>query len=150
MNRLWILIAVVLSTGTVALGQGGPERALQRFLFPPELVMRNQAALGLTEEQKEVILKEISEAQLQFTEARWKLQGEMEKLTELARGGGATEADILTQLDSVLDIERQIKRTQLVLSFRIRNVLNAEQRQILRELRARLPDRRPERPPNRR
>lgn len=105
--------------------------------FPPELVMQHQRAIGLTEEQKGFVVAEIQRAQARFTDLQWRLHGEMETMATLAHQDRADEAKILTQLDGVLNIEREIKRTHLTLIIRIRNRLTPEQRARLQEIRGR-------------
>lgn len=46
------------------------------------------------------------------------------------------ESQVLSQLDKVLSVEREIKRTQIGLMIRIKNVLTVEQQAKLRQLRA--------------
>src|SRR5215813_7380186 len=68
-------------------------------LFPPELLMQNQQAIGLTDEQKTVIRKEIETAQSAFTDKQWKLQDEMEQMVSLVKQDHVDEQKVLTQLD---------------------------------------------------
>ena len=42
--------------------------------FSPELIMQNQQAIGLSEEQKTFIISQIQEAQQTFTKLNWSLQ----------------------------------------------------------------------------
>ena len=104
-------------------------------LFPPELLMQNQKAIGLNEAQKTYIRAEISKAQGRFTELQWQLQDAMESLAGLLKQDVADEQPVLAQLEKVLNLEREIKRTQLTLMVRIKNKLTSEQQARLRELR---------------
>ena len=132
---LWIV------AGSLALGQvpkkGDP---FQEFLFPPELVMRHQSALDLSSEQANYVLEQIQEAQRQFTGFQWRLQGEVETLARLLSGDTVDEQTALAQLNQVLDLERQIKKTHLTLAVRIKNRLTPEQREILRRIRQKAPE----------
>src|SRR5260370_38587280 len=64
--------------------QPGPDQVGRSF-FPPELVIQNQEAIGLSDEQKTYLRNEIRQAQLKFTDWQWKLQEEMEKMVSLIK-----------------------------------------------------------------
>ena len=103
-------------------------------LFPPELIMQYQQALGLSEEQKNLLKAELNKLQTRLSELQWDLQGEMEKLAALVKQDQADEAQALTQLDKVLSLEREIKRAHIGLLIRIKNKLTPEQQAKLREI----------------
>lgn len=104
-------------------------------LFPPELVMQHQKAIGLEEGQKSFIRAEISKAQGRFTELQWQLQDAMETLVSLLNQHTVDEQQVLAQLDKVLNVEREIKHAQITLMVRIKNKLAPEQQARLRQLR---------------
>jgi len=106
-------------------------------LFPPELIMQNQKAIGLEEAQKTYIVSEISKAQGRFTELQWQLQEAMETLVGFLKRDIADEQQVLEQLDKVLNLEREVKRTQITLMVRIKNKLSSAQQAQLRKLRSR-------------
>ena len=108
---------------------------LAEHLFPPELIMQHQNALGLTEEQKGAIRGEIGKAQGRFLDIQWQLQAAVESLVALVKQPTADETEVMTRLDKVLTLERDIKRAQLELLVRIKNRLNADQQAKLRQLR---------------
>jgi hypothetical protein len=101
------------------------------FLFAPELVMQHQRELGLQDSQREKLIKEMSAAQAQFTEAQWTLSAEQDKLTQLVKGTTIDEAAVVKQMDRILSLEQGLKRTQLLMMVRVKNVLTPEQQQIL-------------------
>ena len=128
------IIEVCLLLVPLALGQG--RIPLREFLFPPELVMRHQQELGLSDSQREQILSDMEESGSEFTRLRWNLEAEIDQLREMLETPKPDEAKVLEQLDEVLDLERQIKRTQLALAVRIKSVLNETQLEKLEELRS--------------
>jgi Spy/CpxP family protein refolding chaperone len=103
-------------------------------LFPPELLMQNQQAIGLSDAQRTAIQKEIQTAQSTFTEWQWKLQNEVEHMATLIKQDHVDEQKVLTQLDQILNIEREIKRTHFTLVIRIKNKLTPDQIAKLVEL----------------
>jgi len=111
----------------------GPDPIAQN-LFPPDLIMQHRQALGLTDEQKNAIKEELMKASAKFSELQWQMQDEMETMATLTKGPSVDEQRVLAQLDKILGIEREVKRTQLTLSIRIKNKLTAEQQTQLQEL----------------
>ncbi len=136
----WLLVTVMLAAVVPLAAQNEPaaemeQERLRELLFPPDLVMRHQRELGLTAEQREYIMSQISEATRTFTEAQWDLHAQLEALTSMVREGTRPEADLVRQLDRVLDLERNIKRARFLLALRIRQNLTPEQLAKLEKLR---------------
>src|SRR5579864_2387204 len=136
-----ILLAVSLAAGQQpapapeARGpQTGPDPLGQNF-FPPELVMQNQQAIGLTDEQKTYLRTELRDAQLKFTDHEWKLQDEVEKMLTLVRQPRIDEQQTLAQLEKVLSVEREVDRAQITLLVHIKNKLTTDQQAKLDDLR---------------
>ena len=124
--RKLVAIIIVLQFGGV-LAQDPTPDLLERFLVRPDLIMRHQRVLQLTEEQREYMIGEVQRAQSDFTSLRWNLQGTVEKLATLMREPETNDDELLAQLDQVLDLERKIKRAQLILAVRIKRKLTKEQ-----------------------
>ena len=131
------LCAFLLVMGTSLWAQQ-PADPIGDALFPPELVMQHQQAIGLNEDQTKSIVAEIQRAQGRFTELQWQLQREVETMAAQLRQDRADEQRILGQLDRVLSLEREVKRTHITLFVRIKNTLTPEQRARLQEIRSKL------------
>jgi Spy/CpxP family protein refolding chaperone len=137
LNRLLFKAASLLFLVSALGAQQPPDvDPLSDLLFPPELVMARQSAIGLSDAQKTYLHSEVLKAQTRFTELQWKMQEEMEALTGLLKQPKADEAQVAAQLDKVLTLERDIKRAQISLLVRIKNNLTDEQQHRLRTLRA--------------
>ena len=119
-------------------GAGGPppQDPLAAAVFPPELIMQNQEAIGLSEEQRTYMIAEVQRVQSQAMTIQWRMQREVEKLAALLRQDRSDEARVLTQVDTVLSVEREMKRMQMTLLVRLKNRLTPDQRTRLRELQA--------------
>ena len=101
-------------------------------LFPPELIMQNQAALSLSEQQRNAMMAEIQRTQNQAAVIQWRLQANVERLGVIMHQPKIDESQALVQLDSVLALEREMKRTQITLLVRLKNELTQEQQAFLR------------------
>lgn len=110
------------------------QNSIESNLFKPELVMKHQRALNLSASQKDAILGAYQKAQSDFTRWQWELQAATENLTDLVADEQIDEQESLKQLEKMLDLERNIKRTQLGLMIKIKNQLTPEQQKKLREL----------------
>jgi len=119
----------------VAAQQPAGRDPLTENLFPPELVMSHQKAIGLDDAQRNFIRSELLKAQTRFTEVQWQLQDAMEALVSLLKQTPVDESQVMTQLDKVLSSEREIKRTQIGLLVRIKNKLTPDQQARLQKLR---------------
>jgi Spy/CpxP family protein refolding chaperone len=134
MKTFCIIGILLLSFSTVRAQQQPQPDPFAGNLFPPELIMQHQQTLGLGEEQKNFLKAELRKTQTRLTELQWDLQEEVEKLATLMKQNQVDEAQALTQLDKVLNLEREIKRMHIGLLIRIKNKLTPEQQARLREI----------------
>ena len=130
-----VALTLFLLSPALTMAQNPPDDPLRDYLFPPELVMQNQQALNLSDEQKSFLKTELRQAQQRFTELQWKLADEMERLVALIKPPQVDEQQALAQLEKVLAAEREVKRTQISLLVRIKDHLRPDQQALLRELR---------------
>ena len=137
-SKLLLLVLFLLFGAATVSAQQPPSDPLGENLFPPELVMQHQQALGLSEEQKNLFKTELRQAQTRFSELQWQLQDEMEKMVALVNQDRVDETQTLAQLDKILGLEREIKRTQIALLVKIKNRLAPEQQAKLREIQNRV------------
>jgi Spy/CpxP family protein refolding chaperone len=107
---------------------------LKDYVFPPEIVMQNQQAIGLSDDQKAYLKTELRQAQVKFTELQWKLQDEMERFVALLKPAKVDEQQALAQLEKVLAAERDVKHTQMSLLIRIKDHLTPDQQSKLQEI----------------
>jgi Spy/CpxP family protein refolding chaperone len=100
-------------------------------MFPPDLIMQHTRDLGLTDEQKAYMRGEIQKTTMRFNELQWQLQDSMEALRATMKANPVNEQLALSQLDKVLDTEREIKRLHFGLAISIKNKLTPEQQEKL-------------------
>jgi Spy/CpxP family protein refolding chaperone len=114
--------------------QPGPDNdPLGQFVFPPELVMQHQREIGLTDEQRTYMRGEIQKVTVRFNELQWQLQDAVEGLASIMKETSVNEQAALTQLDKVLDAEREIKHMHIGLAVRIKNKLTPDQQSRLQQ-----------------
>jgi Spy/CpxP family protein refolding chaperone len=110
-------------------------RDLFEALYPPELVMKHQNELGLGESERQALRQAVQQAQAKFTDLQWRLSAETERLGTIIREPVVDERGVLEQVDQVLALERELKRTQIALLVRIKNTLTPAQQAKLALLR---------------
>jgi len=132
-----VLILVSLALPLRALAQPPGDDPIARVVFPPELVMKYSQEIGLDDGQRSAIREKVQAAQSKFLNVQWDLQEESQKLVRLLQAKPVDEGAVLAEVDKVLAFEREIKRTQIALLVRIKNVLTEPQQAKLMELRKR-------------
>ena len=155
-----ILAVVVLAAVSVAAAQGGPGRhatgpgpmmggqgphmggpggpggvPFGEYLFPPELVLRNQIKIGLTEDQTASIKRLIADAHTRTIDLRVDLERATERLGGVLQTARVDEAAALAAAEQAMTLESQIKRTHLTLLIRVKNLLTEEQQAQLDRIR---------------
>lgn len=115
-----------------------PSDPIAENLFPPELLMQHQQAIGLTDQQRNVIREEIQRLQGRAMDLQWQLQGEVERMASLTKQARVDEEALLAQLDKILTPEREMKRAHFLAVVRIKNALTPEQQARLREIKKKL------------
>lgn len=116
-------------------GPPPPPDPLDDAMFPPEMIMQHQRELALTADQKAFMRSEIQRTTTRFNELQWQLQDAMEALHDTMKSSAVNEQLALSQLDKVLDSEREIKRLHMEMAIRIKNKLTPEQQMKLQSMR---------------
>jgi Spy/CpxP family protein refolding chaperone len=130
-----ILLLLALSHPAAAAETPSPgDDPLARHLFPPERVMGHAQEIGLDDTQRTAIRKEVQKAQSKFLDLQFDIQTEMETMVRLVQQNRVDEPKVLAQLDRVLSLEKEIKKTQISLLVRIKNILTPAQQAKLAEM----------------
>lgn len=146
MTRMTLTAVVLTLLAPVALlGQHQPpggapahaEHGFAKFLFPPELVMQHQAAIGLRPEQRSAITRAIRDLQVKVVDLHWQVQDETQRLSELIDRPTVDQTAALAQVDKVLAVEREVKRAHLEMLIQIKNLLTPDQQSKLATARGR-------------
>jgi Spy/CpxP family protein refolding chaperone len=133
-NPMPILLVLLAFSAPILAQQNNADDPVGQAFFSPELVMQNQQAISLTDVQRASLTKEMQAAQSEFMTLQWDTQKEMEKLKLLIEKETISEPDVLNQIDHVLAIENKIKKRQITLMVRIKNLLSHDQQEKLQKL----------------
>jgi Spy/CpxP family protein refolding chaperone len=110
------------------------ESQLARYLFAPGMVMRYERQLDLTDEQRATVSQKARELQSTVLDLQFELEYATQGLVELASGQVVDLDAAMQQIDKVLDLEANIKRTHLRALIEIRNTLSADQQETLKQI----------------
>jgi len=137
------LILALLFLITAAVYAQTPSSAapdeIAQNLFAPDLVLRYRQDIGLDDTQSRALKELVQKAQSRFVDLQWDMQAEAGKLVQLLHVPKVDESAALAQVDKVLGMEREIKKAQISLLVRIKNLLTPAQQQKLSDLRGRKP-----------
>ena len=112
-----------------------PDDPVARLLFAPEQIMRHQAAIGLSADQRRALIAEITGAQADFLPAQMEVAEHAEELQRLLAAPRVDEAAAMAVAGRLMDLESRIKRRHLELAIRIKNLLDENQQARLTALR---------------
>lgn len=136
MRRVCMLLGVVivlsLSVATPVTAQritnGAENRELLRMgLYPPDLLMRHQQKLGITDTQRKRIAALVRDFQEEVADLQWNLQNHQQTLNQALSGYPISAADTLEHAQKVLVLESEFKLAHFRLLIGIKNVLSKEQ-----------------------
>jgi len=133
-KTILVAVCVLLYNANIFAQQNQSPDPMAKAFFPPELVMQNQQVINLTDAQRNSLSKEMQDAQGEFVGLQWDLSKETEKLKLLVAKEKPLEQEVVDQLDKILGIENRIKKRQIVLLIRIKNLLSHEQQEKLQKL----------------
>ncbi len=136
--RLPALLPILVSAlvaPPVARAQSPGEDPIARQLFPPELIMKYGTEIGLDEAQRTAMKQAIQAAQTKFLDVQWDMQAASQKMVRLLQARPIDEAAVLAQADKVMGLEREVKKGQLSLLIRIKNLLTEAQQAKLTDMR---------------
>lgn len=122
--------------------QEGREDGFARYLYPPELVMRFQAELNLSEEQRAAISDAVADLQRRAMDLQWQMAAEIQALTDLVSEPLVDKAAAVAAMSRVLATEQGVKTAHLAMLIQIKNTLTPEQQGELDRLRG-VPSERP-------
>ncbi len=140
MKYLAMILALLFSAAVAAqTPSAAATDDLAQYLFPPELVFKYRETIGLDDAQSKALKELVQKAQSKFLDLQWDMQAETGKLSQLLRTSRIDEAAAVAQVDKVLGLEREVKKAQISLLVRIKNLLSPAQQDQLVELRGKHP-----------
>jgi Spy/CpxP family protein refolding chaperone len=127
-----LLLAVGLGLVALAQAQGpmvekGKVQIIKMGLYPPDLIMRHQQQLGITDEQRSTITEAVKVFQSEVAELQWNMQNGQQELQQAFRNYPVGSEEALAKAEGVLQMESDFKLAHFRLLIAIKNALTQEQ-----------------------
>ena len=134
--RTWMLAAAaaVMFAGPVAAQEKKDDR-FEKAFFDPQLVLQRSRDIGLTPQQRSAIMDAVKKAQTDLVPLQLDMTEPALDLVELVEQQRVDETQALAKADKMLKIENEVKKAQMSLLIRIKNILTKEQQDRLRTIR---------------
>ena len=130
-------LAILILAAGLAFGQAGAAEAkpdiFKGKLFPPNVILEHQSGLGLSKEQFQAIKTAVVDVQANVAEHEWDMrEAYLAIMTELDRSP-VDESRVLQLVNDALLAENEVKKEQMTMLIRLRNLLTDEQVAFLEE-----------------
>jgi Spy/CpxP family protein refolding chaperone len=112
---------------------------IESELFPPDFLLREREALGLSETQAQEIQKIVEDVQPRFESLKGQLEDKAKAFRDVLHQPQPEVAQAQEKLRAMLGQENEMKLLQVTLMLTLRNKLTAEQVEKARQLRAQEP-----------
>ncbi len=120
------LVVVCLSVGTAS-AQQAKDDVFKGKLFAPDVILQQQAELNLTKEQFTGIRAAVVEVQSGVAEHEWDMREAYQALMRELDKTPVSEAEVLKYASTALLAENQVKKMQMAMLVKVKNLLTAEQ-----------------------
>ncbi len=135
-NGIAIIACLILCLGlAMAQDRGGKPDPFKGKLFTPDIILRNQAELSLTKEQYTAIKAAVVDVQANVAGHEWDLREAYQKIMSALDESPIDEQEVLANVNDALLAENQVKKQQVVMLIRLKNLLNDEQVAYLESIR---------------
>ena len=135
-NGIAVIACLMLCTGfAMAQDKGGKPDPFKGKLFAPDIILRNQTELNLSKEQFTGIKAAVVEVQSNVAEHEWDLREAYQKIMIALDESPVDEKRVLENVNDALLAENQVKKQQVAMLIRLKNLLNEEQIAYLESIR---------------
>ena len=120
------MLALLLSTSAATAAQPKAD-VFKGKLFPPKIILQHQDGLELSKEQFTAIKAAVVEVQANVAEHEWDLREAYRNVLEELDKTPIDEARVMDFVDKALIAENNVKKEQVTMLIRLRNLLTDEQ-----------------------
>ena len=120
-------LGIAAANADIARDIQGKREALKMGLYPPDIIMRHQERLGITEAQRKQIIDAVTGFQSEVAELQWTMQSEQQKLQQSFATYSIDDESSLAQAEKVLALESRFKLAHFRLLITIKNALTEAQ-----------------------
>ena len=122
-----LLILFLAAGAALAQGPGGDKDVFRGKLFAPNIILEHQDELNLSKQQFTEIRAAVVEVQSNVAEHEWDMQEAYQALMLELDKSPVSEERVLEYAGEALLAENQVKKKQMAMLVRLKNLLTAEQ-----------------------
>ena len=122
-----LLLTMSLLGAGAALAQTPKEDVFKGKLFAPDIILKQQVALDLTKEQFTEIRAAVVEVQSGIAEHEWDMREAYQALMLELDKSPIDEDEVLKYATTALMAENQVKKKQMTMLVRLKNLMTAKQ-----------------------
>jgi len=130
--KIPFILILGLSLPIIGFTQKSKSSKIKEGMISPYEVLKWEDEIGLTPLQRDSLRQNIQSSEKKFDRWNRELEIEMDKMAELLRRDNISERVVLRQMDSILSIEKKIKKEQLLLLLRTKKSLSRRQKQEIK------------------
>lgn len=130
---LFFTLLACLGIATTVLAQDKQD-VFKGKLFPPNVILENQAELHLSKEQFTKIRAAVVEVQSNVAEHEWDMREAYLKLMEELDKTPIDENAVIEHANAAMLAENQVKKQQMAMLVRLKNLLTDQQVAILEDV----------------
>lgn len=135
--RALVFAMLMITTAASAQGPGGDKDVFQGKLFAPNVILEHQDDLKLTREQFTQIRAAVVEVQANVAEHEWDLREAYQRVLSELDENPVDAGKVLAHVQAALEAENEVKKLQVGMLIKLRNLLTDEQVDYLRSVRDR-------------
>jgi hypothetical protein len=124
---MFCLLAIASLGVATAFAEEKPTDVFQGKLFAPNVILENRDQLQLSKEQFTAIRQAVVEVQAGVAEHEWDMQEAYQALMLELDKSPVDEDKVLEHAGKALLAENQVKKKQMAMLVRLKNLLTAEQ-----------------------
>lgn len=124
--KILVAAVAIFNLGT-AVAADNKEDPFKGKLFAPNVILENQAELGLTKDQFTEIRATVIEVQGNVAEYEWDMREAYLKLMAELDKSPISEDRVLEHAEVAMLAENQVKKHQMAMLVRLKNLLTADQ-----------------------
>lgn len=135
MKSMVLLVTALMVSGSVVAAQEKKDDRFEKAFFDPQLVLQHARDIGLTAQQRATMMDAIKKAQSELVMLQLDMAEPAVEMVDLIEQTVVDENAAVAKAEQVLKVENEVKKKQMVLLIRVKNVLTKEQQARLRAIR---------------
>lgn len=130
---VFLLAAAAVHAQTDYLEKGTSQRKVFAMgLYPPDVIMKHQQRLGITDDQRAGITAAVKQFQSEVAELQWDMQNEQQLLLQSLSANDIDQEKALDEAGKALAMESQFKLAHMKLLIAIKNELTDKQIEMIK------------------